>query len=134
MPFNYGSIRVYTQGTTESVTESTIEGTLLPELDLTTESGRTVAAEAIDAASTFVDEEMSNIGAKLSRLEVTSEMLLSQRDNYAVAAERIRTIDVAEEVAKLTRLQIIQDAAAAVLAQANQEQRVVLRLLEESLG
>ena len=50
--------------------------------------------------------------------------------NTSVSRSRIMDTDYAEETSKLARTQIIQQAATAVLAQANQHQKMVLSLLE----
>ena len=51
------------------------------------------------------------------------------RENFAAAESRIRDVDVAAEAAELTRLNILQQAGAAVLAQANQQPSLALSLL-----
>ena len=52
------------------------------------------------------------------------------RENFVAAESRIRDADVAEEVAKMVRLQILQQAGTAVVAQANQQPSNVLALLK----
>jgi len=51
------------------------------------------------------------------------------RENFAVAESRITDADIASEVAVLTRNQILQQAASAVLAQANQQPALAIQLL-----
>jgi flagellin len=51
------------------------------------------------------------------------------RENFQAAESVIRDVDVASESAELTRLSILQQAATAVLAQANQQPRLALQLL-----
>jgi flagellin len=60
---------------------------------------------------------------------VTLNTLSSSRENFAAAAGRIMDADVAEESAALTRTQILQQAGAAVLSQANQQPALALQLL-----
>ncbi len=49
--------------------------------------------------------------------------------NYTSAESRIRDTDIAKDAADVTRLSILQQAGAAVLAQANQQPSIALRLL-----
>ena len=51
------------------------------------------------------------------------------RENFAAAESRIRDVDVATEAAELTRNNILQQAGASVLAQANQQPQLALSLL-----
>jgi flagellin len=51
-------------------------------------------------------------------------------ENLAAAESRIRDVDVAEETATLTRNQILQQASASILAQANQQPQIALSLLQ----
>jgi flagellin len=62
-------------------------------------------------------------------LEVTISNLQVARENFKAAESRIRDVDVASEAAELTRLNILQQAGAAVLAQANQQPQLALQLL-----
>ena len=69
------------------------------------------------------------IGAFQSRLASAHNTLQSAGDAYAAAESRIRDVDVASETTNLVRLQISQQAATAVLAQANQQPRLAIALL-----
>jgi flagellin len=69
------------------------------------------------------------LGATESRLRLAVSNLSVARENFAAAESRIRDLDVAEEAANLTRLTILQNAGAAVLAQANQAPALALKLL-----
>ena len=66
----------------------------------------------------------------INRLEFTVDNLNNISANTSIARSRIIDTDYAEETSKLAKTQIIQQAATAVLAQANQNQRIVLSLLE----
>ena len=69
------------------------------------------------------------LGAIESRLNVTITNLQVARENFSAAESQIRDVDVASEAADLTRLNILQQAGAAVLAQANQQPQLALSLL-----
>lgn len=69
------------------------------------------------------------IGASQSRLEYAVSHLSQTAENYDAASSRIRDADIAQETAQLVRLQILQQSATAVLAQANQQNSLILTLL-----
>ncbi|MDC0357486.1 flagellin, partial [Oligoflexia bacterium] len=87
------------------------------------------ALDAINAAITSVTRNRGALGAAESRLEVTIGNLQVARENFKAAESRIRDVDVASEAAELTRLNILQQAGAAVLAQANAQPQLALQLL-----
>ena len=64
-----------------------------------------------------------------NRLEHTINYLGVQAENLSAAESRIRDVDIAKETAELARDQILQQAAIAVLAQANSQPQLMLRLL-----
>ncbi len=73
--------------------------------------------------------QRGTIGAFQSRLAAAASTLDVARENYTSAGSRIRDADVAQESADLVRTQILQQASAAVLAQANQAPALAIRLL-----
>lgn len=74
-------------------------------------------------------KETALLGVLESRLGASASVLSSIRDNYREAEGRINTADVAAESANYLRAQIIQQAAANILLQANQHPQLVLELL-----
>ena len=86
---------------------------------------RLVSLDAVEQLAV----QRGTIGAFQSRVEVASSVLQSTTENYRAAESRIRDADIASEVANLVRLQILQQAAMAILAQANQQPALALRLL-----
>ncbi len=96
------------------------------------ETGQSAARTALDAVNTAISslsQTRGNLGAAESRLRVAINNLSVARENFASAESRIRDVDVASEAAELTRLGILQQAGAAVLAQANQQPALALSLL-----
>lgn len=102
---------------------------ILASTDLESQSASRNALDAISAAITSVTRNRGTLGAAESRLEVTISNLQVARENFKAAESRIRDVDVASEAAELTRLNILQQAGAAVLAQANQQPTLALQLL-----
>jgi len=97
------------------------------------EQGQSASRAALDAVTQAIESLASTrgrLGAAESRLRVTITNLAVARENFASAESRIRDVDVASEAAELTRLGILQQAGAAVLAQANQQPALALNLLQ----
>lgn len=101
----------------------------LDSLSFATASGASSALGAIDAAVTSVATARGNAGASINRLESAARSISAARTNLSAAESRIRDVDVAEETALLVRDQIVQQLAVQVLAQANVQPELVLRLL-----
>ncbi len=92
-------------------------------------------ADSLDAMDYFefslsnLSKQRGQIGAFQSRLDVATSTLQTSSLNYQEANSRITDIDVAEESSRLAATQILQQSAASILAQANQQPRLVLSLL-----
>lgn len=69
------------------------------------------------------------VGSSMSRFSVAVSTLGVRTENFTAAASRITDVDVAEESSALTQRKILQQAASAVLAQANQQPSIALLLL-----
>lgn len=93
------------------------------------QSAARLALDAVNNAISSLAIQRGNLGASEARLSVAIKNLSVSRENFAAAESRIRDVDVAEESAELTRLNILQQAGAAVLAQANQQPQLALQLL-----
>jgi flagellin-like hook-associated protein FlgL len=74
--------------------------------------------------------QRGTVGSFQARLNVAESVGRSTAQSYSEAISRIIDIDVAEETANLTRNKILQEAASALAAQANQNAQVVVRLLQ----
>ncbi len=98
----------------------------LADLDLEKAS---VSLLHIDQALEFVTQQRVNVGAASNRLDLVAGGLQTNAVNLAAAKERIEGVDYAGTAAGLTRAQILQQAASAMLAQANSQPRAVLSLL-----
>jgi flagellin len=93
------------------------------------QSASRAALDAIKGAIGSLASQRGGLGSAESRLNVAINNLSVARENYAAAESRIRDVDVASEAAELTRLNILQQAGASVLAQANQQPQLALSLL-----
>lgn len=98
----------------------------LDDLDLRRTS---IAIRHIDEALAFVTEQRVSVGASSKRLEVAAGSVASSKDTLSASRSRIVDTDYAAETVALTRAQILQQAANAMIAQANNQPRTVLALL-----
>ena len=87
------------------------------------------AMDAIDIAITSINQYMSQIGANQNRLQYTMENLEVSIENFSASESTIRDVDMAEEVTKLTKYQILQQSGIAMLAQANMAPQRLIQLL-----
>ncbi len=83
----------------------------------------------VDAALLEVTQRRSIIGSLQNRLDSAINNLQIARENFESAESRIRNVDVAKESAELARNQILQQASASILAQANQTPSLALSLI-----
>ncbi len=131
-----GSVAGSTSVTTTSSSSSsssgsaTNSGTSIANMSIGSQTGANSAITTIDAAISYVQAERSNLGAIQNRLTYTVDNLTNAMTNAASARSRVLDTDYAKETAELARAQIIQQAATAMLAQANQQPQIVLALLQ----
>jgi flagellin len=85
--------------------------------------------EAIDDAIRHVSENRANLGALQNRLGSTINNLAIYTENLSAANSRIRDTDMAEETSDLVKSNILTQANTSVLAQANQNPQLALKLL-----
>lgn len=107
-----------------------MQATTLNSFNILTQSSALSALTLFDSQLTKVGNELGKIGAALSRIESAAKVVGATAENYAAAEGRITNIDVAEETARLARNKILQQSAAAVLAQANQSPQLALQFLK----
>src|SRR2546429_2292005 len=83
----------------------------------------------IDAAINSVSAQRSTFGAVENRLTYTLDNSAIYEENLTASESRVRDVDMASEMVNFTKLQILQQAGTAMLAQANQASQGVLALL-----
>ena len=94
-----------------------------------TQTGADKAIANVNNAIEQVSAERSKLGAIQNRLEHTIANLGTSAENLQAAESRIRDLDMAEEIMAFTKNNILQQAATAMLAQANMAPQSVLQLL-----
>ncbi len=89
----------------------------------------TATLASIDTAIANIADLRADFGAAQNRLEYAIQNLATYRENLSASESRIRDVDVAAEMVTFTKLQIMQQAGMAMLAQANAAPQGVLSLL-----
>lgn len=97
--------------------------------DLTTAANAQTALTAIDGAIEKVNSSLGKIGAYQNRIENSQANLKTAIQNYSASESVIRDLDMAEEMTKFSKNQILAQAGTSMLAQANQSAQGVLSLL-----
>jgi len=97
--------------------------------DLTSAANASTALANIDKAIAAVSKERSQLGATQNRFEHKINNLNVTIENLSASESAIRDTDMAQEMTKFTRSQILSQAGTSMLAQANQSQQSVLKLL-----
>ncbi len=87
------------------------------------------ALQTIAQAIEQLAEKRAELGSDLSRLEMVDTQLLVEEENLEAANSRIRDVDVAEETTRMAKYQILTQASASMLTQANELSRLALRIL-----
>ena len=112
-------------GTTGNVsTVATTEG-----INITTVSNAQGAISTVNQAIQNLAQLRAYNGSEQSRLNFAADVLVMNKANLESANSRILDVDIAEESSNLARLNILQQAGTAMLAQANQSTQTLLRLL-----
>jgi len=95
----------------------------------TQKAGVSALITAVDDAINTVSNERSTLGTLQNRLEHTIANLQTSAENLSAAESRVRDVDMAAEMVKFTKNQILVQAGTAMLAQANMAPQSVLQLL-----
>jgi flagellin len=98
-------------------------------LSVDTNARATASITAIDTAIGKVSTSRSQLGANQNRLEHTITNLNTMSENLTASESRIRDVDMAKEMMNFSKNNILNQAAQAMLAQANQQPQGVLQLL-----
>ena len=105
-------------------------GVKVASIDISTQAGAQVALTALDAALKSVSLNQAKLGAFQNRLDAVISNLTEVNQNMSASRSRIQDTDYAAETTNLAKSQIIQQAATAMLAQADQSSQSVLSLLK----
>jgi flagellin len=134
--FAVQSTNTSTGSVLEDAANTDVNGTVTVSTDkistisIDTVSNANTAIQVIDAAIATISSTRADLGATQNRFDSIVSGLQVASDNQSAARSRIVDADFAQETAKLTRGQILQQAGIAVLAQANAAPQNVLSLLQ----
>ena len=115
---------------TVSVDFSQLDLSAVSSVALGTSAGATAALTSLDTLITTVGTKRASLGASESRLTSVVNNLTSNITNLSDAQSRIQDADFGTETTNLAKAQILSQASTAMLAQANQSQQSVLKLLQ----
>ncbi len=113
-----------------SATVTATAGAGVSSIDLTTAAGSQAALTTLDSAIDTITNSRASMGAYQNRLTASIANLETTSMNLSASRSRILDTDYAKETTNLAKSQIIQQAATAMLAQANQSGQSVLALLK----
>ena len=130
LTFQIGANSGQTVDVTFSNMSTASAGLSVSGITISTASGASSAITTIDAAIATVDSFRADLGAKINRFTYAIDNMSNISMNTAAARSRIQDADYASATTELARSQIIQQAATAMLAQANQQPQSVLSLLQ----
>ncbi len=114
---------------TISGTDMTSSALGLTSVGITTAALAQSALTALDSAINAKDTARAAFGYKMNRLESTTQVINNQLENIMAAESRISDVDVATEMAAMTRTQVLAQAGVSMLAQANAMPQMALTLL-----
>ncbi len=130
---NSATVSIHFGGATDKID---VTGSVMTKAGLGIDTAGIATAASAQAALTTLDSAIATattaratFGAKMNRLENTVELLSVQAESLMAAESRISDVDVATEMAALTRNQVLAQAGTAMLAQANSIPQMALTLL-----
>ena len=128
-----GSISVMFGSSTDSITIDTADmtksGLSIDALNIDTAASAQAALTSLESAIETANSTRAEFGAKMNRLENTIGVINVQVENLQASESRISDVDVATEMATMTRTQVLAQAGIAMLAQANAVPQMALSLL-----
>ena len=128
-----GSISIVFGGSSDTIsldkTDMTKSGLSIDALNIDSAASASAALTTLDTAISNATTARADFGAKMNRLENTVGVLNVQSENLLAAESRISDVDVATEMAAMTRNQVLAQAGVAMLAQANMMPQMALTLL-----
>jgi flagellin len=115
---------------TATITAMTVSGLVLGAAAVDTQANAVTALGLVDTALASVNSQRATIGAVTNRLTYAADNMSNISTNISASRSRIMDTDYAQATSQLAKTQIIQQAATAMLAQANQQPQSVLALLK----
>ena len=127
--FQIGANGVADQRVALSVDDMSAAALGIANVNVSDRDSANEAIEIVDKAVSKVSFQRAALGALQNRLEHTVNNLTVTQENLTAAESQIRDTDMAKEMIEYTKFSILQQAAQAMLAQANQAPQAILQLL-----
>ena len=128
-----GSVSIVFGGVDDTIgvdmTDMTKSGLGIDALSIDKTGSAQAALGVLDTAISSKDTARAAFGYKMNRLQSSVEVLNIQAENLMASESRISDVDVATEMAEMTRTQVLANAGVAMLAQANAMPQMALTLL-----
>jgi flagellin len=126
---HFGELSTDKIDVTTSKINSASNGLNITNINISSVDAALTALGRIETAISTKDTARAKFGYKMNRLESTISVLNIQAENLLAAESRISDVDVATEMAAMTRNQVLAQAGVAMLAQANTMPQMALTLL-----
>jgi len=128
-----GDVAIMFGSSSDSITidmaDMTKSGLSIDALNIDTAASAQAALTSLDTSIETANTERATFGAKMNRLDNTVNVINIQVENLMTSESRISDVDVATEMAIMTRTQVLAQAGVAMLAQANAVPQMALSLL-----
>jgi flagellin-like hook-associated protein FlgL len=102
----------------------------LRDLSVATQQDARITLDRMKPVLESIAEELGSLGAQQSRADSAIRNIAIGRNAFLEAEDKIMSADIAEEAAKLVKLQILQQGSANLLSQVSLESQIVLKLLQ----
>ena len=129
LTFQIGANGVEDQRLTVNVGDMSASALGIKGISVAKQDDANTAINKIDDAIKTVSTQRAKLGAVQNRLEHTVNSLNTANENMTASESQIRDTDMASEMIKYTKSNILQQASQSMLAQANQQPQGVLQLL-----
>ena len=129
LTFQIGANGVEDQRLTVNIADMSSSALGVQDVSVAKQDDANTAINKIDDAIKTVSTQRAKLGAVQNRLEHTVNSLNTANENLSAAESQIRDTDMASEMIKYTKSNILQQASQSMLAQANQQPQGVLQLL-----
>jgi flagellin len=130
---NTSAVTIQFGGQADQITvqgsDMTSSGLSINSLTIGTAGAAQSAMTTLDTAITAKDSARAKFGYKMNRLESTVQVLSIASENLSAAESRVSDVDVATEMANMTKNQVLAQAGISMLAQANSMPQMALKLL-----
>ncbi len=127
-----GAVDIVSSSTTMRLSKARTSAgvSALEPFSLTSRANALSASSYFDLVARRLSLQQGSLGAQTSRLGTALSSVTESRLQHVAAESRIRDADIGSEVSLMTRSSILQQVAAGVLAQANQQPSLALQLLQ----